>query len=137
MSNAKVSEEQILYAKILNFGMLTGLLGIIITFAIYGFGILSPIIPLDEMPKYWSMPVKDYLAASHMHTGWFWIKVLNKGDMLNFLPIAMLSGLSVVCYLAIMPIYLKRKDMPYFIICLVEVLVLCLAASGLLGTGGH
>ncbi len=69
----KASEEQVLYANILNKGMLIGLLGLIITFIIYAFGILTPKIPLGEVQRYWVMPVKDYLHESGIHAGWSWM----------------------------------------------------------------
>ena len=133
----KASEEQVLYANILNKGMLIGLLGLIITFIIYAFGILTPKIPLGEVQRYWVMPVKDYLHESGIHAGWSWLGNLGYGDMLNFIPIAFLSGLTIICYLAIVPGLLRKKDTPYVILALLEIVVLCVAASGILGTGGH
>ncbi|MCK4910937.1 MAG: hypothetical protein KAR83_04825, partial [Thermodesulfovibrionales bacterium] len=95
------TEEQILYAGLLNKGMAIGLLGLIVTFAIYASGILEPVIPLEDVQKYWVMPVNDYLDATGIEAGWAWIGNLGKGDMLNFLPIAFLSGLTIFTYMAI------------------------------------
>ena len=57
------------------------------------------------------------------------------GDYLNFVGIAMLAGLTIVCYIAIMPALKRKKDMPYLIIAILEVAVLVLAASGILKAG--
>jgi hypothetical protein len=133
----KATEEQILYANILNKGMLIGLLALIITFIIYGTGILEPKIPLAQVQNYWVMPVSDYLAQSGIHAGWAWLGNLSYGDMLNFLPIAFLSLLTVVCYLAIVPGLLRKKDTAFVVLALIEVVVLIVAASGILGSGGH
>ncbi len=133
----KATEEQILYADILNKGMLIGLLALIVTFIIYVSGILSPLIPLGKVQHYWVMSVKDYLHESGIHAGWAWLGNLEYGDMLNFLPIAFLSGLTIVCYLAIVPGLLRQKDTAYVVLALLEVIVLGVAASGILGTGGH
>ena len=131
------TEEQILYAGLLNKGMAIGLLGLIVTFAIYASGILEPVIPLEDVQKYWVMPVNDYLDATGIEAGWAWIGNLGKGDMLNFLPIAFLSGLTIFTYMAILPGLWRKKDMAYVVICIVEIIVLTVAASGILGTGGH
>jgi len=131
------TEEQRLYANILNKGMLIGLLGLIVTFFLYGGEIMEPQIPLREMPKYFTMPVEQYLEQSGVHAGWAWLGNLGFGDMLNYLPIAFLSGLTIVCYLAIVPGLLKSKDTAYVVIAILEVLVLSVAASGVLGSGGH
>lgn len=133
----KATEEQILYANILNRGMLIGLLGLVVTFVIYGAGILSPLIPLEQVQNYWVMPVNDYLALSGIHAGWAWLGKLAYGDMLNFLPIAFLSVLTIICYLAILPGLMRKKDTAYVVLAVIEVVVLIVAASGLLGTGGH
>jgi hypothetical protein len=57
--------------------------------------------------------------------------------MLNFLPIAFLSILTVICYLAILPGLMRKKDTAYVVLVIVEVVVLLVAASGILGSGGH
>ncbi|MEC4675708.1 MAG: hypothetical protein VST72_02140 [Nitrospirota bacterium] len=134
---AKATEEQLLYANLLNKGMLIGLLVLIITFAIYALGILAPRIPLGEVQNYWVMPVKDYLNASGMHAGWAWIGNLHYGDMLTFIPIAFLSALTIFCYVAILPGLIRKKDTAYVVIAILEIIVLTFAASGILGTGGH
>lgn len=132
----KATEEQRLYADILNRGMLLGLLVLIITFIIYAAGIMKPMIPLVDVQHYWVMPVADYLHESGIQAGWAWAGNLGFGDMLNFAPIAFLSGLTVICYLSIVPGLLKQKDMAYVVLALLEVVVLCVAASGVLGSGG-
>ena len=133
----QATEEQILYANILNKGMLVGLLGLVITFIIYGAGILEPKIPLEQVQNYWVMPVSDYLEKSGIHAGWAWLGNLGQGDMLNFLPIAFLSLLTIVCYLSILPGLMRKKDTAYVVLVIVEVVVLTVAASGVLGSGGH
>ena len=133
----QATEEQLLYANILNKGMLVGLLGLVITFIIYGAGILEPKIPLEQVQNYWVMPVSDYLQQTGIHAGWAWLGNLGYGDMLNFLPIAFLSLLTIICYLAILPGMMRKKDTAYVILIIVEVIVLAVAASGLLGSGGH
>jgi hypothetical protein len=134
---SQATEEQLLYANILNKGMLVGLLGLIVTFIIYGAGILEPKIPLEQVQNYWVMPVSDYLQQSGIHAGWAWLGNLGYGDMLNFLPIAFLSLLTIVCYLAILPGLMRKKDTAYVVLVIVEVVVLAVAASGILGSGGH
>lgn len=73
----------------------------------------------------------------HKMAGWNWLKNVGKGDYMNFIGIAILAGLTIACYLAIVPALLRKKDMAYFILACAEVLVLTLAASGILRGGGH
>jgi hypothetical protein len=72
-----------------------------------------------------------------MQAGWAWFGNLQFGDMLNFLPIAFLSLLTIICYLAILPGLIRKKDTAYVVIAILEIIVLAVAASGILGTGGH
>jgi hypothetical protein len=116
-----------------------------ITFALYVFGIMDPVVPVDQVANYWTMPVKDYLAAinqnflhwEHAPVGWAWMKLLTKGDFLNFLPVAILSGVTIVCYLVIVPGLFMRNDKAMGLITLATAVILTLAASGVLRGGAH
>ena len=133
----KASEEQLAYAGVLNIGMWFGLAVLVVTFLVYISGLLPAFVAIDELPKYWKMRVHDYNVALNAPTGWGWAAMIGKGDYLNFIGIAILSGLTILCYLVILPILIRKKDTPYVVIAILEVAVLVLAASGLLKTGGH
>ncbi len=135
--NVKATEEQLAYANVLEIGVKAGLLIIIVTFIIYLSGILPAHVPVNDLPKYWSMPANKYLAATHIHRGWSWVYMLDKGDFLNFVGIAFLAGVTIPCFLRIIPIFFRKKDMVFGIIGILEVLILMLAASGVLKSGGH
>lgn len=131
----KATPEQILYAKILEKGMYIGLLILFITYALYVFGIMDPYIPLDKISNYWSMNVHDYLEHTQIQDGWFWLGMLNYGDFINFIGIAILAGVTIICYAAIVPTLLKNKDTVYAILAVIEVIILSAAASGILAVG--
>ena len=131
------TEEQLLYAKFLEKGMLGGLIGLLITFVIYVLGILPPLIPRKDIPQYWIHSVHDYLHHTGVQAGWNWITQLGKGDMLNFAPIAFLGAVTIFCFLRVIPTLFRNKDTVYGFLAIIEVLVLIVAASGILGVGGH
>lgn len=141
----EASKEQLFYASVLEKGMYSGLGLMFITFALYVFGIMDPVIPVDQVANYWSLPVNDYLAAinqnflhwEHAPTGWAWLKLLGKGDFLNFLPVAILSGVTIVCYIVIVPGLFARGDKAMGLIATATAIILTLAASGLISGGGH
>jgi uncharacterized membrane protein len=133
----KASEEQLIYANILNIGMWLGLAVLTITFLMYMFGVLSNFVPIEDLPKYWGMKAKDYIHTLHAPTGWAWLTYVGKGDYLNFVGISILAGLTILCYLAIIPTLSRKKDSAYLVIAVFEVVVLLLAASGLMKSGGH
>ena len=133
----QATEEQLAYAKLLDLGMKVGLLVLIVTFFIYLSGILTPYLPVKDLPNYWKLPVNEYLETTGIHPGWSWLGKLGKGDFLNFLPIAFLAAVTIVCYLRIVPILFRKKDSVYAVLAIIEALVLVLAASGVLKVGGH
>jgi hypothetical protein len=131
------TEEQLAYAKILDTGMKVGFLMLVTTFLIYLSGMLTPYVPVKDLPNYWRLPVKTYLEVTGIHPGWTWLGMLGKGDFLNFTGIAFLAAVTIVCYIRIIPILFRKKDTVYAVLAICEVLVLTLAASGLLKSGGH
>jgi hypothetical protein len=131
----EATPEQILYANILAKGMYIGLVILFITFGLYAFGIMKPYIPLDQVSNYWGYSVHDYLEHAKIETGWSWVGMLKYGDFINFIGIAILAGVTIICYLAIVPLLLRSNDKVYAILALIEAVVLALAASGILAVG--
>lgn len=129
--------EQLLYADFLEKGMLVGLATLLLTFSVYVSGIIRPYIPVSEIQNYWSMNVNEYLHAAKLHSGWSWVPLLHYSDFLNFVGIAMLAGVTILCFLVIIPTLWKNDDKLYAVLSLLEALILGVAASGILGAGGH
>ncbi len=134
---SKAWPEQIRYATILFYGAWLGILLMFITYSLYVFGVMGPHVPLDTVVDSWRMGVSDYMQHTNSPHGWGWAMLLHKGDFLNFIPIAMLSLLTIVCYFTLIPGYLKRGDKLYAFFAIAEIVVLSVAASGFLGSGGH
>lgn len=135
--SSKAWPEQIRYANILLYGAWLGIFLMLLTYSIYLTGILDPHVPLEKVVTNWTKGVDDYMHHTDSPHGWGWLFLLHMGDFLNFIPIAMLSLLTIVCYFTLIPGYLKRKDYLYAGFAITEIIVLALAASGLLGSGGH
>lgn len=131
----RATEEQLTYANILSAGRKVGLAGIGVAFLVYLSGILAPKMPLDQVPQYWQLSAGEYMKVAGITPGWTWLGMYQHGDMLNFFGVAILGAISMVCYLAILPKLLRKKDMTFAIIAIAEVLVLALAASGIIHIG--
>lgn len=178
-SNAPTKEasiEQLQYAKILEKGMFAGLALMFITFGLYVFGIMNPLIPLQDISTLWATKSGAYLTTvenkyipeghslkakvnaqqaaaakqaeghevkagahqqQHVLSGWAWATLLGYSDFLNFLPVAILAGITIICYGVIIPGLFARGDMAMAIMAIVEIAILVLAASGILKVGGH
>ncbi len=124
------------YAILLDWGTRLGLLVLVLGFAAYLLGFIAPLVSLDELPHLWNQPVAVYLEKTGTPTGWGWLALAGKGDMLNLVGIAILAGCSLPPLVGLIPLYIQRRDYAYAGICAAIVLVLVLAASGIL-SGGH
>lgn len=137
MADIKAPEEQVVYANMLFYGSWAGIALMAVTYFIYVLGILPPHVPVEKVIVMWSQKSSVYLHEGNVPVGWGWLSLLGSGDFLNFLGIALLAGMTIICYIPLIPAFLKKKDPVYAAIALAEVIVLCVAASGLLGAGGH
>ena len=133
---ADVDEVQLRYARLLDWGTRIGLASLLAGFAVYASGMLPSKVPLQRLPELWNQPVARYLELTGAPTGWQWVTMLQHGDMLGFVGIAVLAGCSGVCLLSLLPLYRRRGDRAYLALCLAQTAVLLVAAAGLL-SGGH
>jgi hypothetical protein len=130
------SSAQLLYALLLDWGARVGLLMLMLGFALYLLGVLAPLVPLEQMPSLWNQPAGSYLRQTGTPTGWGWLALLHKGDLLNLVGVALLAGCSLPSLLGVAALYLRQRDWPMAAICALIVAVIVLAASGVL-TAGH
>lgn len=133
--NPNVPQEQRTYAAWLDRGWKAGFLLMVALFALYILGIIPPHIPLEELPNSWHLSAEKFRAMHGIHNGWWWAGQTDKSDMLNFVGITFLAGVTSVCFLRVLPIFAKNKDTVYLTIAVLELAVLLLAASGILAAG--
>ena len=128
--------EQLRYALWLDWGTRVGLVVLLLSFAAYAMGLAEAHVPVARLPELWVHPVARFLELTDSPTGWGWLALVQRGDIAGLLGIAILSGSSVFCLLTLVPVYLARGDKAFAVVCVAEVLVVLLAASGWL-PGAH
>ena len=131
------AEIHLFYGKILDRAAKLGFVLLITTFVIYVLGLLGPQVPLDLLPQYWGQSLSHYLHATRIQTGWAWLAETHHSDYLNLLSLAYLALVAIFCYLGVIFRFFKSRETVLGIIAIVQVLVLALAASGILRAGGH
>ncbi|MBI3147244.1 MAG: hypothetical protein HYZ17_01870 [Betaproteobacteria bacterium] len=124
--------EQLRYARLLDWSTRVSFVVLVLSFAAYMLGLATPLVPPERLPQLWSQPVGQYLAATGAPTGWNWVRQLAHGDIAALLGIVLLVGCSLLCLLALLPVYGRRGDRAFVWLVLAEVMVMILAASGLL-----
>ena len=133
----KPSKEQIIYANLLLMGMVAGIFVMFITYAIYLSGLLTPHVDLSVIAANWGKGIHEYLEITHSPQGWGWVALLGKGDFLNYIGFALLALMTIFCYLVLVRGYLRERNWIFLMISILEIVVLSVAASGILGSGGH
>ena len=136
-SMSKTPKEQITYANLLFYGSWSALALMAVTYLIYVLGILPPHVPLDKVTVLWEKNAHEYLTQGNVPVGWGWVKLLGTGDFLNFAGLVLLAGMTIICFIPLVPAYLKEKRPVYAVIAVLEILVLAFAASGIVGGGAH
>jgi len=129
-------EEQLIYARILEWGTRAGFVALVAGFVLYVFDPASALVAPERLPALWTRPVAEYLAATHAPTGWDWLRLLRHGDVAALLGIVVLAACPALCLLPLLPRYFRSRDWGFFGLVVAQLAVMAFAASGLL-TGGH
>jgi hypothetical protein len=134
---AQASEEQLLYANFLGRATWIALAILVALFFVYVSGVLPNVIEFEKIPTYWTLRASEFIHEANAPTGWGWVPLLGNGDMLPYIGIVLLAGLTILSYLRVLPVFLKKKETRFIIIIFIELGVLIMAASGILTSGGH
>ena len=135
MENSSVFEnasEQQLYARIVYHMNHLGLFVLVVGFVLYLAGMLTPRVPLEDLPQYWSLPLDQYLEKTGALTGWQWISELGYGDVAPLLGVAVLASITIVCYLVLFLQFLLKGSKPIIFITVIELFLMLLSASNLI-----
>lgn len=129
------SAEHQWYARLLWWGGSGGLLILVVAFALYLVGVLPPLIDVGSLPRAWTLSARELGAQTGHPTGWDWLGLLHHSDIFNLVGIAVLASCSIVPLAAVAVLYWRSGERTYALLAAAQVLVLVLAASGLIGTG--
>ena len=133
----KPARDQIIYANLLIIGVWAGIVILLVTYSIYLFEILPAHVNRSIIPTVWDKGVAEYLEITRSPHGWGWVSLLAKGDFLNYIGFTLLGLMTLLCFVVLLRGYLRQKNWIFSIIAFLEILVLTVAASGILGSGGH
>jgi hypothetical protein len=127
---------QATYARWLDAATRIGFAVSLVAFLVYVSGLVEPLVPLEELPRLWSLPASRFVALTGEPTGWGWLALLGKSDFLNLGAVALFGLVTLACYARIVPLLFAAGERPQAWIALAQVLVLAGAAAGVF-TGGR
>ncbi len=132
------SPAQLRYATMLHWGSLIGLIVMVVTFVLYllEMSLEAPYVPLEKLVATWHLSAAEFNATHEVPIGWGWLNLLLTGDFSNFKGIAILAGITILCYIQLAIDFFRTKENLMAIIAVLEVIVLTVAATGLVG-GAH
>jgi hypothetical protein len=140
-SNAQdghVLEEQLAYARVLDVLIKIGFAGLLASFVLYVARVLPPYVEMETLATLWHLPLDEDLARTGTPSApWEWTRFLEFGDIVNYVPVAFIGSVSFICLARVLPVFAKKGDVAYTVIVLVQLVVIALAASGVLVAGTH
>jgi len=125
-----------LYATWLDRASKAGFALCLCVFILYAGGLLPSYLPASELPRYWALSVSRFVAVTNMPHGWEWVRFLGYGDVLNLGAVALLALVTPVCYARVLPRLVAERDWLQAALAAGQLVVLAVAASGLLAAPG-
>jgi hypothetical protein len=130
------SEVQETYAGWLDVGTRAGFSASLVAFLVYVSGAVPPYLPLEMLPRYWGLPVGEFLRQTGAPSGWDWLGHLGGGaEYLNLACMALLGVVTAICYMRIVPVLLRLGERVQAALAIAQIAVLLAAASGFFAGG--
>lgn len=134
MTQDEVLQEA--YARWLDTGTRLAFAASLVAFVLYAGGVVPSYVPLETLPDLWGLSVDQYLERTGAPAGWGWLALIAFSDYASLACIALIGLVTVLCYLAILPMLLRLGDRLQAGLVIAQAVVLLIAASGVLA-GGH
>lgn len=124
------------YAGIIARLVAVGLAVLAAAFVLYASGLLPSSPPIEDMPELWHLDAPGLAERLDRPAGWGWIAGLGDGQTLAFAALVLLAATSIVALAVIGVTFVKNRSFAYATIVALQLVVLLLAASGLIRAGG-
>lgn len=133
--NSSASDEQHVYARWLDWTARLGVAVLAGAFFLYVFGIVEPQVPLARLPELWSLPLDRYREVTGAPSGWHWWRYLDKSESHSLIGVGLLALATLVCYMRLGILLLRRGEFLPAVIVGAQILVLLAAAANLFAAG--
>lgn len=125
-----------IYARWLDVATKVGFAVSLAAFLVYVSGWVPAFLPPADLPRYWSLPVGRFIAATGAPQQWSWLRLLGYSDVLNLGALALFALVTPACYARLVPRLLAQRDWLQLALACAQVVVLLVAASGVLARAG-
>lgn len=131
-----MNEENRVYAFVLEVVCWFAFAVIIVLFILYVSGIIKPFISFDQLPVVWKLGVDGVIREYNKPVGWNWLLYLTKSDYLCYIGLTVLISATIAALTAVLAVFIKKKNLIFTGIVLLQIVVLLAGASGVFA-GGH
>lgn len=125
-------DPQDIYARWLRAGTWAAFAFSVLALALYLGGVAAPLVPLEQLPQLWTLPVEQFRSRAGAPSDWAWLRYLGYGDYLSLAGICLFGMLSLVCYARVLPSFLARGERVQAVLAAAQIVVLLAAASHLI-----
>ncbi len=131
-----VDRVQLVYAQVLERVSSIGFAFLAIGYLVYVLQLLPFSVPIEAIAANWHLNASDMQHKLHTPLGWSFsdgtLAALLKGDIVSYLSIFYLAMATIVCLVFATTIFYREKNYIYTTITLLQVIVLIVAATGLI-----
>ena len=122
------ADPQDTYARWLEIGTRAVFAFSILALALYFSGLLTPAVPLQDLPRLWTLSAAEFVRQAGVPAQGGWLGFLRYGDNLNLVAIALFSLLSLVCAARMIPAFQRSGEKVQAALAVAQVIVLLAAA---------
>ena len=127
---------QEIYARWLDMATRASFAASLVAFLVYVSGAVPSYVPLDALPRYWGLPVAEFLRQTGAPSGWDWLRHIgSRAEYLNLACMALIGLVTALCYARIVPVLLGLGERLQAGLAVLQVAVLLAAASGFFAGG--
>lgn len=130
-----IDKVQLVYARVLEMVSHVGISFLALGYLVYVLQLLPLSIPIDAIAGNWHLKASEMQQKLHTPAGWSILSTpaaLFKGDVVSYLSIYYLATATVVCLAFASVTFYREKNYLYTTIALFQLVVLLVAASGLI-----
>lgn len=130
---------QLTYANTLEFVSHTVIILLAVGYVLYMTGLLPLEVPVSAIASHWHLSAAQMRETLHQPTGWSVFANpagLLHGDVISYISVIFLALATLICLASAVMVYIGEKMPVYLTISIAQVLVLLVAASGIM-TGAH
>lgn len=130
---------QLAYAKTLDFVSHAVMLLMAIGYLVYMLQLLPLTVPVETVAGNWHLSAHDLQAKLHLASGWSCfmdLPAMLHGDAVSYASIVFLSMATILCLATAVAVFFSEGNKLFLTIATLQVVVLLVAASGIM-TRGH